>query len=171
MTECEKIILDALEKWNIDHKVFRHSARFTIEEKEALDKEEGITAKHCKNIFLTDRKGSCFYILTMPFEKSFRTAEVSKELGTSRLSFAKEEILLEKLRCKSGHLSMMSLIFDEENEIGLAIDKELLEYDELCFHPNIDTTTITVKTKDFLEEFLPKIKHTPVFVTVTAKVE
>ena len=53
MTECEKIILDALEKWEIDHKVFRHSARFTIEEKEALDREEGITAKHCKNIFLT----------------------------------------------------------------------------------------------------------------------
>lgn len=171
MTEEEKIILERLEEWNIEHRVYRHTARDTVEEKAELDRELGITARHCKNIFLTDRKGSCFYMLVMPFEKTFRTAEVSKELGTSRLSFAKSELLLEKLRCTPGNLSTLSLIFDEENEIGLAVDKELLECEELCCHPNIDTTTVTLRTEDYLKKVLPKLKKTPVFVTVTDKSE
>lgn len=171
MTECEKIILDKLEKWGIEHKVYRHEPRFTVEEKAELDRKFGIKARHCKNIFLTDRKGSCFYLLVMPFEKTFRTAEVSKELGTSRLSFASEELLLNKLRCKSGNLSSLSLIFDSEEEVGLAIDSDLRKCDELCFHPNIDSTTVTIKTEDFLNKFLPKLHRFPSFVTVTAKTE
>lgn len=171
MTECEKIIFEKLTSWGIPYKVYNHTARDTVEEKAALDRELGITARHCKNIFLTDRKGSCFYLLVMPFEKTFRTAEVSKELGTSRLSFASPERLLEKLRCTPGNLSSLSLIFDEEEEIGFALDRDLLSYDELCFHPNIDTTTITIKTEDFLKKYLPKIHRTPAFVTVTDKSE
>lgn len=171
MTDCEKIILDKLNEWNISLRVYRHTARDTVEEKAELDRELGITAKHCKNIFLTDRKGSCFYLLVMPFEKTFRTAEVSKELGTSRLSFASTELLIDKLRCTPGNLSTLSLIFDVNNEIGLAVDRELLKYGELCCHPNIDTTTVTLKTEDYLKKLLPKLKKTPVFVTVTNKNE
>lgn len=171
MTECEKIILDKLEKWSIDHKIYRHSARDTVEEKAELDRELGITARHCKNIFLTDRKQSCFYLLVMPFEKTFRTAEVSKELGTSRLSFASEEKLGGMLRCSSGCLSSLSLIFDEDDIVSIAVDKELLDCDELCFHPNDDTVTVTMKTEDYIKKYLPKIHRTPTYVTVTAKVE
>lgn len=171
MTECEKIILDKLNEWKIEYKIYNHQARFTVEEKAELDRELGITARHCKNIFLTDRKKSCFYLLVMPFEKTFRTAEVSKELGTSRLSFASEELLLEKLSCHSGHLSSLSLIFDKEEEIGLALDCDLLKCDELCFHPNIDTTTITIKTEDYLKKLLPRLHRTPCIVTVTDKCE
>lgn len=171
MTESEKMILESLEKAGIEVKVYRHTQRNTIEEKEALDRELGITARHCKNIFLTDRKQSCFYLLVMPFEKTFRTAEVSKELGTSRLSFASEELLTEKLNCTHGNLSTLSLLFDKEGEIGLAIDKELLECKELCCHPNIDTTTVVISTEDYLKKFLPKIHRTPKIVTVTNKSE
>ena len=60
MTECEKIIFEKLTSWGIPYKVYNHTARDTVEEKTALDRELGITARHCKNIFLTDRKGSCF---------------------------------------------------------------------------------------------------------------
>ena len=171
MTECEKIIFDKLDSWNIPYNVYHHTARDTVEEKAELDREFGISARHCKNIFLTDRKGSCFYLLVMPFEKTFRTAEVSKELGTSRLSFASPELLLEKLRCTPGNLSSLSLIFDEDEEIGFAFDRELLDCDELCCHPNIDTTTITLKTEDLLKKYLTKIHRTPNFVTVTDKGE
>ena len=171
MTPEEKTILEKLDEWEIEHRVFRHTARDTVEEKAELDHELGITARHCKNIFLTDRKGSCFYLLVMPFEKTFRTAEVSKELGTSRLSFAGTDLLLDKLRCTPGNLSTLSLIFDEENEIGLAVDRELLECSELCCHPNIDTTTVTLKTEDYLKKVIPRLKKIPVFVTVTNKGE
>lgn len=169
MTREEKIILDTLEEFGIEHKVYRHEVANTIEEKKALDKLENITAKHCKNIFLTDRKKEHFYLLVMPFEKTFRTAEVSKELMSSRLSFASEDILFEKLCCRSGSLSSLSLIFDKSCEIALAVDGELLNFKELCFHPNVNTTTVTIKTEDYIGKFLPKIHHRPTFVTVSKK--
>lgn len=167
MTEAEKFILESLNKMNIDYSVYRHSQRNTIEEKEALDRELGITARHCKNIFLTDRKKTRFYLLVMPFEKTFRTAEVSKELGSSRLSFAPEEMLLEMLNCHSGSLSTLSLLYDEDIDVGLAVDSDLLKCEALCMHPNVDTTTVTMKLEDYLGKLLPKIKHRPTFVTVT----
>ena len=169
MCEVEELILKALDEYEIVYSVYRHPAKYTIEEKEELDREFGISARHCKNIFLTDRKKERFFLLVMPFEKTFRTAEVSKELGSSRLSFASEDLLLEKLHCRSGSLSSLSLIFDNSGEIGLAIDAELLKCDALCFHPGINTTTVTISTEDYLNKFLTKIKHRPTFVTVTCE--
>lgn len=167
MTESEKIILDELDGMGIDYNVYRHEAKFTVEEKAELDAELGIKARHCKNIFLTNRSKTCFYLLVMPFEKTFRTAEVSKELGCSRLSFASEELLWDMLSCRSGSLSSLSLIFDKEVTVGIAIDRDLLECEELCFHPNVDTTTVTMKTEDYLKVFLPKIHRVPNFVKVS----
>lgn len=171
MTEYEKKIIDWLDNNKIEYKIYRHTQRNTVEEKEALDRELGIKARHCKNIFLTDRKQSCFWMLVMPFEKTFRTAEVSKEVGTSRLSFASPELLFEMLCCTPGNLSSLCLIFDRDREVNLAIDKELLDCEELCFHPAVDTVTVTVRTKDFLEKFLPTVHKYPKFVTVTDKSE
>lgn len=167
MTEAEKFILDTIAEMKIEHQIYRHDARNTIEEKAALDREYGITARHCKNIFLTDRKKTRFYLLVMPFEKTFRTSEVSKALGSSRLSFAPEELLLEILNCHSGSLSTLSLLYDRDFEVGLAVDSDLLKCEALCMHPNIDTTTVTMKLEDYLGKFLPRIKHRPTFVTVT----
>ena len=169
MTDTEIMICNVLEKMGIEYKRYTHDIKNTIEEKEKMDKELGITAKHCKNIFLTDRKKINFYFLVMPFEKGFYTSEVSKELGSSRLSFASEDIMEEKLHCKSGSLSSLLLLYDEECDIGLAVDADLLKYEELCFHPGINTVTLTIKTDDYLNKFLPKIKHRPTFVTVSDK--
>lgn len=171
MTEPERIIFDTLDSWGIEYKTYHHEAKFTVEEKEELDRELGITARHCKNIFLTNRQKTSFYLLVMPFEKTFRTAEVSKELGSSRLSFAPNELLNEMLSCNSGCLSTLSLIFDKENTIKLAIDKDLLACDELCCHPNIDTTTVTIKTEDYMTKLLSKLCKTPELVTVSDKGE
>ncbi len=165
MNGLEEFFVATLDKLQIEYNVYHHEAKFTVEEKEELDRELGIRGKHCKNLLLCDRKMTNFYMYVMPFEKSFRTSVVSKELGSSRLSFAPEEKLLEKLRCRSGSLSSLLLIFDEEGEITLGLDRELLDCEELCFHPAIDTVTITFKTRDYLEKFLPSIRHTPIIVT------
>lgn len=171
MTEAESFILKKLDEMKIEYEVYRHTQRNTVEEKAALDRELGISARHCKNIFLTDRKKTRFYLLVMPFEKTFRTAEVSKELGSSRLSFAPEELLLEILNCHSGSLSTLSLLYDRDFEVNLAVDSDLVQEEALCMHPNIDTTTVTMKKEVYLEKLLPSIKHRPTFVTVTVPKE
>lgn len=170
MVETQEI-LAFLDKAGIPYKKYEHTQRNTVEEKAALDRELGITARHCKNIFLTNRQKTRFFLLVMPFEKTFRTAEVSKELESSRLSFAPEDMLWDMLRCHSGCLSPLSLIYDEDREVGLAIDSDLLSEEALCFHPADDTVTLTFDTEVCLKKLFPSLKKTPTFVTVTVTAE
>lgn len=166
MSTTEELI-EFVRSLNIDYKIYEHEICNTQEEKAELDKKYGIKACHCKNIFLTNRQKTSFYLLVMPFEKTFRTAEVSKELNSSRLSFAPEELLWEKLHCRTGTLSTLCLIYDKDCEIPLVIDKELLSKKALCFHPADDSITIAIDTADCLEKLYPSLKHEPIFVTVT----
>lgn len=169
--EERKIIIEFLEKNSIPYKIYTHEVCNTVEEKEALDKNLGICARHCKNIFLTDRKKEKFFLLTMPFEKTFRTAEVSKQLNSSRLSFAPDEMLWEKLKTHSGSLSVLCLIFDKKEEVGFALDADLLKEEALCFHPADNTTTVVIDTNVCLSTLFPKLHRTPTFVTVTCPTE
>ena len=41
----------------------------------------------CKNLFLCNRQKTNFYLLVMPGDKPFKTKELSKQMGISRLSF------------------------------------------------------------------------------------
>ena len=45
----------------------------------------------CKNLFLTNRQQTDFYLLIMPGEKPFKTKLLSKQIGTARLSFGGAE--------------------------------------------------------------------------------
>lgn len=167
MAEKEEIIA-FLDKAKIPYTRYEHEQCNTIEEKAALDERLGIKAKHCKNIFLTNRQKTTFYLLVMPFEKTFRTAEVSKELGSSRLSFAPDEMLWDMLRCHSGCLSTLSLMYDEDRDVTLVVDRELLKEEALCFHPADDTVTLAIDTKVCLEKLYPLLHKIPTFVTVTS---
>lgn len=166
MIETEEI-LEFLNSNSIPYEIYRHERCDTAEEKRELDRKLGINARHCKNIFLTNRRKDRFYHLIMPFEKTFRTAEVSKQLNSSRLSFAPDDMLLEKLHCRSGSLSALCLMYDKNGEIGLAIDAELLSEKALCFHPADDLVTVIIDTEVCLSTLFPKLHHKPTFVTVT----
>ncbi len=171
LEEAKKAIIDFLDSQNIEYHIATHERRTTLEEKLEGDKALGIRGCHCKNLFLCDRKKENPVLLVMKFEKTFRTASVSKQLGLSRLSFHSEEILLEKLRCRSGSLSSLCLLFDERHEIRLALDSDLLKEESLCFHPCDDTVTITIKTKDYLEKILHIFKLRPEFVKIEETAE
>ena len=54
---------------------------------------QALGADICKNLLLTPRNRSAFYLLAMPGDKPFVTKELSKQIGSSRLSFATAEDL------------------------------------------------------------------------------
>ena len=59
----------------------------------------------CKNLFLCNRTHTEFYLLMMPGEKQFKTKEVSKQIPTSRLSFAEAEYMEQYLHISPGAVS------------------------------------------------------------------
>lgn len=119
---------------------------------------------HCvvpKNLFLTPRNRSSYTLcLTRP-NALFRTADFSKQIGSSRLSFGGPEALMEKLRTTPGAVSPMGLIFPSAAEVPIYMDEQLRFFPRLGFHPNDNTWTLAMATEDFLNRFLAALGREP----------
>lgn len=163
----QKIVCDVLDKLNIDYDLKFHPPAHSIEECEEIVHKLG-EGVHCKNLFLCNRQETEFFLLLMRFDKKFRTAEVSKQIEKSRLSFAKDEYLEKYLHLKPGSVSPMGLIFDLEHQVHLIIDKDLIQYEKIYFHPCVNTSSLLLKVKDFLDIFIPYTGHVPTLVEIAS---
>lgn len=118
----------------------------------------------CKNLLLTPRNRSAFYLLCLPAEKPFSTKDFSKLIGSSRLSFATEEDLVALLGCHAGSASVLGLMNDTEHRVTLAIDRAVAGDEWFGCHPCKNTSSLRLKTRDVLEKFLPATGHEAVIV-------
>ena len=80
----------------------------------------------CKNLFLCNRQKTNFYLLIMPGDKVFKTKELSKQMGISRLSFGEEEYMAQFLDLHPGSVSVLGLINDKDRHVKLVIDEDVL---------------------------------------------
>lgn len=158
-------VYDYLERINMEYRRMDHEPLMSMEACEQAEKamEGGVIAK---NLLLCNRQKTSYYLLMMPGEKKFVTKDLSAQINSARLSFASGEDMERLLDITPGSLSVTGLINDTEGEITLLIDKDLLENEELGIHPSINTSTLSVKTKDLLEVFIPSTKHEPIIVNL-----
>lgn len=157
-------ICSCLENLGIEIECFIHSPAFTIEECKKV--EELIGGKICKNLFLRTTSGSARFLLMMDGDKKFVTKDISKKLGSSRLSFANGEEMETILNTSPGSLSVTGLIFDKEKSVSLAIDKDVVAEEFICCHPCDNCATLKIKTADILEKFLPFLGVNPIFIEI-----
>lgn len=148
---------DFLDSLNISYKRVDHDTADTMEVCAAID--EILEATICKNLFLCNRQETDFYLLMMPDDKKFKTKDLSKALGVSRLSFANEEYMLRFLDITPGSVSVMGLMNDHENKVRLVIDEDVLKGDEIGCHPCINTSSIKFKTSDLVNIIIPAMNH------------
>lgn len=123
-----------------------------------------LNAAICKNLFLCNRQETQFYLLMLPGEKKFKTKEVSAQIGSARLSFAKDIYMEEFLDITPGSVSVLGLMNDKENRVQLLMDEDLLKEPYIGCHPCINTSSLRLRTEDLMNKILPAMKHTPVFV-------
>ncbi len=148
----------------IAYEMIEHPPVSTIEECKKI--EEIINDTICKNLLLRTTNGSVHYLLILRNDKRFVTGEISKKLGSSRLSFASGEEMERMLRTSPGSLSILSLIFNEEKNILLAIDKDVTENEYFCCHPCDNTATLKIKSADILDIYLPSLGINPTIIEV-----
>lgn len=158
-------VYDLLESLHIEYERVDHQAAFTMKDCIKIRDELGIC--DCKNLFLTNATKTKFYLLMLPGEKKLKTKVLSKEIGSSRLSFALEDKMYEYLEITPGSVSVMGLMNDKNNQVSLLIDQELLKWEYIGCHPCVNTASIKIKTKDLIESILPAISHTYLPVTLT----
>lgn len=128
--------------------------------------EEKLGGMVPKNLFLTPRNQSSYTLCIVRPDATFRTADVSKQLGLSRQSFAPEDALARLLRTYPGAISPMGLVFPEAREVRLAIDMRLRDEPRLLFHPNDNAETLAMSGDDFFGLFLRAVGHEPTYVAL-----
>lgn len=150
-------VYDFLDSLGIEYERVDHEAAMTMEACHEAD--EAMGTRMCKNLLLCNRQKTSVYLLMLPGEKVFKTSVLSKEIGTSRLSFADGELMERYLDITPGSLSVLGLMNDKENAVRLLIDKTLLGEEYIGVHPCVNTSSLKIRTRDLLEKFLPAAHH------------
>ena len=151
-----------LDRLGVAYRAIEHAPAYTMADCAEIDAR--LNALTPKNLFLTTKNGRRFYLCLARPDARFHTADISKQAGSSRLSFAPEALLYEKLRCHGGSASPLGLIFDDAHEVGLLVDAALRDAPELAFHPCDNTRTVVMRGEDFFGRVLPDLGVTPVYV-------
>ncbi|MCM1345270.1 MAG: metallophosphoesterase [Muribaculaceae bacterium] len=160
--EREIAVYELLDKLGIDFQRIDHFEANTMEMCSAID--EMLDAVICKNLFLRNQQKTRFYLLMMPGDKKFKTKELSKQIGSSRLSFGEAVYMEQFLHITPGSVSVMGLMNDMEGRVQLLVDKDVLDGEWFGCHPCMNTSSIRLRLSDLLEKFLPAVRHEPMFV-------
>lgn len=160
--EKEIRVYDLLDSLGVEYQRVDHEAAMTMEVCEDIDR--ALKAIICKNLFLCNRQETDFYLLMLAGDKKFKTKDLSAQIHSARLSFAKEEYMEKFLDITPGSVSVMGLMNDKEGRVKLLIDGDVLESEYVGCHPCINTSSLRIKTKDMMERIIPAMKHEPQIV-------
>ena len=155
---------DYLDSLQIPYQRTDHGRADNMEACYEIDAVLGVVI--CKNLFLCNRQKTVFYLLMIQETKSFKTKDISKQLGVSRLSFGTPEDMRRLLHISPGAVSPMGLLFESARDVRLIMDRALLSASQLGCHPCVNTASIRLSMRDFLDIYLPAVHHVPTFVDV-----
>lgn len=148
-----------LEYWRCDHPDANAN---TMEDCKEIDSI--LDALVCKNLFLTNRQHTQFYLLMMPGDKVFKTKEISGQLGCARLSFGEPEYMEQYLDITPGSVSVLGLMNDTENKVQLVVDEDVLQGEYVGCHPCINTTSLKLKKEDIFGSLIKAMHHEMIVV-------
>ena len=155
---------DFLDGLGVPYQRVDHSETPSIEACGEVERLLGIEI--CKNLFLCNRQKTAFYLLLMPGDKPFRTKDLSKQIGSARLSFAAPEDMQQYLCVTPGSVSVLGLLNDTEKHVRLVIDRDVLGPDWFGCHPCRNTSSLRIATADLTGKILPALRHEPTYVSL-----
>ena len=157
-------VYDLLDSLGIEYQRIDHEAAMTMEACAAIDAV--LDATICKNLLLCNRQCTAFYLLMLPGSKPFKTSVLSKQIGSSRLSFADAEYMERFLDITPGSVSVMGLMNDHDHHVQLLIDEDVLSGEFIGCHPCINTSSLRLRTCDLMEKIIPAMGHGPRLVNL-----
>jgi len=150
-------LLAFLDTLGIATMTVEHPPLFTVEESRRL--RGAIPGGHTKNLFLKDKRDRLF-LLVAEESAAIDMKTLHKRLGCDRLSFGRPDLLTETLGVQPGAVTPLGAINDSEGRVAVLLDRPLLSFDRLNFHPLDNTATTTIRRDDLLR-FLTATGHEP----------
>jgi Ala-tRNA(Pro) deacylase len=150
-------LLRRLDKLGIAHTTSEHPPVYTVEEAERYTGH--IPGGHCKNLFLKDKKGGLWLLICLN-QRRIDINRLAKVLGCARLSFGRAELLEEVLGVAPGGVTPFALINDRDRRVQPLLDRAMLSYERLNYHPLTNAATTTIAAAD-LPRFIDACGHQP----------
>ncbi len=143
----------------------RHPPLFTVDEAKALRGD--LPGGHCKCLFLKDKKGALWLVVTLEDRRvDLKTLECRVGAG-GRFSFGRPDLLREALGVEPGAVTPFALMNDAAGRVGVVLDREMLEFELLNYHPLVNDATTAIAPRDLLA-FIAACGHQPVVVDFEA---
>lgn len=139
-------VYEYLTKLKIEYQKLEHQPVATA--KEAMFIENVMDGIGVKNLFLKNNDQEYFLYL-LKGNKRANLKSLAIKLNSGKLHFASEEELKEYLNLLPGSVSLLGIINDT-GKVKVIIDEELVGM-RLLFHPNDNSTTISLKYDDVLK--------------------
>jgi Ala-tRNA(Pro) deacylase len=154
-----------LDGLGVAHKSVSHPPLFTVEESQALRGK--IPGAHTKNLFLRDKKGTAFLVVTLE-DAAIELRSLHRLIGASgRLSFGSAELMRELIGVEPGSVTPFAAINDKLLRVTVVLDAAMMAHAVLNFHPLVNTGTTTISREGLLK-FLEATEHKPRIEPVSA---
>lgn len=165
--EVEEPVYDFLDGLGLEYSTLKHPPAFTIEECNRV--RDIVKAPVFKNLFLTNKQQTKFYLLVMPGEKIFKTKYLSAQINAARLSFADEGHMKQYLGVTPGSVTPLGLINDGERKVNLLLDEDIRNYPVFACHPCINSASVIMKLDDLISKVIPATGHDFQWVTLPSE--
>lgn len=154
----EKECYDILDELEVQYQ--RVEYNFFPSDKDNLEKiDKTLQVEGIKNLIFKSKNKDEFYFIIISRNEKFDEKAFRAKYNLSKLSMAKIEDLQRILNTSAGSVSIMELIYDENNDINVYVDGKLLEREYFRFHPNQNTSTLRIKMSDLKNKLMPYLKH------------
>lgn len=144
-----KKVEETLASLGISFELVEHEPALTTEQADRFI--EGIEGVRTKTMFLTNKKKTAYYLLIMDDHKRLDMEAFGEIVGSKRIKMASSDSLYEKMMLPPGVVSPFGLLYNDDRDISVFIDKEIIDEDRMSFHPNTNEKTIFIKTTDLLK--------------------
>lgn len=146
--------LDAL---GIKVTTHHHQPVFTVDEAKSLRGQ--LPGGHCKNLFVRNKKGRMWLIVTEE-DRAIDMKDLGERIGAGRLSFGSADRLMTYLGVVPGAVTPFALINDTGRVVQPVLDAQMMDHEVLNYHP-LDNSMTTAITRDDLLAFIRACGHEP----------
>ena len=144
-------VKEYLNSIGIQFKIVEHEAAYTTEEADKYI--EGHDGVRTKTMFICNKKKTNYYMIIMDDSKRLDMNKFKEIVSEKQMKMASEEALKEKLGVKPGMVSPFGLLNNDEKDVKIYMDKEIITEEIMTFHPNDNTKTLFITTKDLFKYF------------------
>ena len=142
-------VKEYLNALGIQFKIVEHEPAYTTEEADKYI--EGYDGVRTKTMFICNKKKTNYYMIIMDDSKRLDMNKFKEIVSEKQMKMASEESLKEKLGIKPGMVSPFGLLNNDEKDVKIYMDKQIITEEIMTFHPNDNTKTLFITTKDLFK--------------------